>query len=139
MAIQNDQMVTLNYELKINDDIIDTNLDSDPIVFKYGSGELISGLESRIQDMNEGEVKRVEVPTNEAYGEYDEKLSETLPISEFEGIELEIGMVLEADGPNGEILRATVTEATKETVTVDYNHPLAGSDLSFMVKIQKII
>jgi len=138
MAIQNNQMVSLNYELKIDDDIIDSNLDSEPIVFKYGSGELIPGLESRIQDMNEGEVKRVEVPADEAYGQYDEKLSETLPISQFEGIDLEIGMVLEADGENGEILRATVTDATKENVTVDYNHPLAGTDLKFMVKIQKI-
>ena len=138
MAIQNNQMVTLNYELKIEDDIIDTNLDGDPIVFKYGTGELIPGLESRIQDMNEGEIKRVEVPADEAYGQYDEELSETLPISEFEGIEIEIGMVLEADGQNGELLRATVTEATKETVTVDYNHPLAGCDLKFLVKLQKI-
>ena len=139
MAIQTNQMVTLNYELKINDDIIDSNLDGDPIVFKYGTGELIPGLESRIQDMKEGEVKRVEVPADEAYGQYDEKLFESLPLSDFEGIDLEIGMTLEADGENGELLRATVTEVTPENVTVDYNHPLAGSDLKFMVKMQKIV
>ena len=139
MAIEKNQTVTLNYELKIGDDIIDTNLGTDTIEFVYGSGELIPGLESRIKDMNEGEVKRVEVPADEAYGQYDKNLSETLPLSEFEGIELEIGMTLEADGEKGELLRATVTEVTNDTVTVDYNHPLASNDLKFMVKIQKIV
>jgi len=139
MAIEKNQTVTLNYELKVGDDIIDTNLDSDPIEFVYGSGTLIPGLESRIKDMNEDEMKRVEVPADEAYGQYDEKLSETLPISEFEGIDLSIGLVLEADGEDGKILRATVTEVTKETVTVDYNHPLSGLDLKFLVKIKTII
>lgn len=139
MAIKKDQMVTLNYELKINDEILDTNLDGDPINFKFGSGELIPGLESRISEMNEGETKDIKVPADEAYGQYNEELSETLDISNFEGIDLHIGMVLEADGEDGEQFRATVTEVTKEDVTVDYNHPLAGSDLEFTVVIKKIV
>lgn len=139
MAIKKDQMVTLNYELKINDEILDSNLDGDSIEFKYGTGKLISGLESRISEMNEGETKVINVPANEAYGEFNEELFETLPISEFEGIDLQIGMSLEADGEDGEQFKATVTEVTKDDVTVDYNHPLAGSDLDFTVVIKKIV
>jgi FKBP-type peptidyl-prolyl cis-trans isomerase SlyD len=138
MAIKDNQIITLNYELKINNEIVDSNLDSDPIEFTYGIGQLISGMESRIADMNEGETKQINVPSDEAYGKYDENLSEILPISSFEGIALEIGMVLEADGQNNEIIKATVTEVTKEDVTVDYNHPLAGCDLDFTVLIQTI-
>ncbi|MGB6327469.1 MAG: peptidylprolyl isomerase, partial [Halarcobacter sp.] len=70
--------------------------------------------------------------------EYNEELSETLPIKDFEDIDLEIGMILEADGQNGEIFKATVTDVTKEDVTIDYNHPLAGSDLDFTVVIKSI-
>ena len=139
MAIKKNQTITMNFELKINNEILESNIDSEPIVFTYGSGELIPGLEARIEDMNEGESKDIKVPSSEAYGEYDEKLAETLPISDFEGINLEIGMVLEADGENGEIFKATVTDVTKDDVTVDYNHPLAGSDLEFTVIIQKIV
>jgi FKBP-type peptidyl-prolyl cis-trans isomerase SlyD len=139
MAIKKNQTVTLNYELKIGDDIVDSNLDVDPITFTYGAGELIPGLETRIQDMSEGDTKTVEVPASEAYGEYNEELSETLPLSHFEGIDLSIGMVLEADGENGELFKATVTEVTNDDVTVDYNHPLAGSDLTFTVVIFKIV
>ncbi len=129
----------MNYELKINEDIVESNLDADSIEFVYGTGQLIEGLESRISDMKEGETKEVNVPADEAYGQYDEELSETLPISNFEGINLEIGMVLEADGDNGEVFKATVTEVTKDDVTVDYNHPLAGCNLDFTVVIKSIV
>lgn len=139
MSIKKNQVVRLNYELKINEDIVESNLDADSIEFVYGTGQLIEGLESRIADMNEGETKEINVPANEAYGEYDEELSETLPISNFEGIDLEIGMVLETDGDNGEVFKATVTDVTKDNVTVDYNHPLAGCDLDFTIIVKSIV
>lgn len=138
MAIKKDQNVEMNYELKINEEIIDTNMDTDPIKFVYGTGQIIPGLESRIEDMNAGESKTINVPANEAYGEYDEELSQVLPIEQFEGINLEIGMVLEGEEENQEVVRATVTEVTNEDVTVDYNHPLAGCDLEFTIIIKSI-
>lgn len=139
MSIKEKQNITLNYELKLNDEIIDTNMDKEPISFVYGSGQIISGLELGIKDMNEGETKIIKVSPKDAYGEYDEKLSETLDISEFEGIDLKIGMVLEAENDRKEPIRATVTDVTKEHVTVDYNHPLAGCELEFKVIIKSII
>ncbi|PLY07482.1 MAG: peptidylprolyl isomerase [Arcobacter sp.] len=139
MAIKENQIVTMNFEIKINDDILESNLDAEPIEFTFGSGELLDALETRISDMNEGEEREVNIVAKDAYGEYDERLSETLPIADFEGIDLEIGMVLEADGENGEIFKATVTDVTKEDVTIDYNHPLAGCNLDFTVIIQKIV
>ena len=139
MAIKEKQNVILNYELKINDEIVDTNLDTDPIEFVYGSGQIIQGLELGIKDMNEGETKVIKVPSTQAYGDYDEELSETVDIKEFEGIDLQIGMLLEAENDKKEIIKATVTDVTKEHVTVDYNHPLAGCELEFKVIIKSII
>lgn len=138
MAISKDQNVSMNYELKINDEIIESNLEEDSINFVYGTGQIIPGLEAGIIDMNEGETKVVKVPANEAYGEYDEELAQTLPIADFEGIDLEIGMVLEGEEENNEPVRATVIEVTNDDVTVDYNHPLAGCDLEFTVYIKTI-
>ncbi len=139
MAMKNNQLVQMHYELKIQDEVIDTNLEKEPISFIYGSGQIISGLESRIINMNEGETKTVKVPAIEAYGEYDENLTQIVPIKDFEEIDLEIGMILEGEGENEEPLRATVIEVTKEDVTVDYNHPLAGCDLEFKVIIKSIV
>ena len=139
MPITENQNVTLNYELKLNDEIIDTNMDKEPIAFVYGSGQIINGLELGIKDMNEGESKIIKVSPKDAYGEYDEKLSEHVDIADFEGIDLQIGMVLEAENDRKEPIRATVTDVSKENVTVDYNHPLAGCELEFKVIIKSII
>lgn len=138
MAIKINQMVEMFYEIKIQNEIVDSNLEKEAIYFPYGLGQIISGLESRIIDMNEGETRTIKVPANEAYGEYDETLTQITPIEDFEGINLEIGMTLEGEGENNEILRATVIDVTKEDVTVDYNHPLAGCELEFKVIIKSI-
>ncbi len=138
MAIEENQNVVMNYELKMNDEILESNLDKDPIEFVYGKGQIIEGLELGIKDMNVGETKVINVIPSQGYGEYNEELAETVPISDFDGIELEIGMVLEAENENNETLRATVTDVTKENVTVDYNHPLAGCELEFKVLIKSI-
>lgn len=138
MAIKKNQIVQLHYELKVKDNLIESNLDGDAIEFTFGKGELLEGLEDRIASMNEGEIKEIKVPAIEGYGEYDDSLNETLPISDFEGIDLEIGMILEADDENGDTFKATVTDVTKDSVTVDYNHPMAGCDLDFKVQIKKI-
>jgi FKBP-type peptidyl-prolyl cis-trans isomerase SlyD len=139
MAIKKNQIIKLNYELKINGEVIDNNIGSDPIEFTYGSGDLIPGLESRIVDMKEGETKQIKVPAEEGYGKYDENLSEVVPKEAFEGIALQIGLVLEADTETGEVVKATVTEVTNDEVTVDYNHPLAGCDLEFTVTVKAIV
>lgn len=138
MAITQNQMIKLNYELKINDEIVDSNIDGDPIEFAYGTGQLIPGLESRIADMNKGDKREITVPSAEAYGEYNEELSEKVPRDHFEGIDLEIGKVLETDTDEGEVVRVTITDVTQDEVTLDYNHPLAGIDLDFTVIVQDI-
>ena len=138
MAIKINQMVEMFYEIKIQNEIEDSNLEKEAICFPYCLGQIISGLEIRIIDMNEGETRTIKVPANEAYGEYDETLTQITPIEDFEGINLEIGMTLEGEGENNEILRATVIDVTKEDVTVDYNHPLAGCELEFKVIIKSI-
>ncbi|WP_421716437.1 FKBP-type peptidyl-prolyl cis-trans isomerase [Arcobacter arenosus] len=139
MAIEKNQVVKLQYELKVNDNLIESNLDADPIEFVFGKGELLEGLEERIASMNEGETRELTVPAIEAYGEYDKSLTEVIPASDFEGIDLEIGLVLEADDEDGNTFKATVIEVDKENVTVDYNHPMAGADLDFKVVINKIV
>ena len=139
MAISNNQLVSMQYELKIEGNVIESNLDADPVEFTFGKGEVVPGLESRIKDLNEGDTIEVTVPANEAYGEYNDELVQSYPIEDFEGIDLHIGLVLEGENDNGELFKATVSDVTREKVTMDYNHPLAGANLDFKVVIKKII
>lgn len=139
MAIEKNQLVTMTFELKAKDRVIESNLNDKPMTFAFGSGQLIQGIEDNIKDMNAGETKDFIVPCENAYGKYDETLQEIIPISDFEGIDLQIGMVLEGEGEDGQVVKATVTEVTKTEVTMDYNHPLADCDLEFTVNIESIV
>ncbi len=69
MAIENNQQVSINYELKVEGEVVDSNIGKELLEFAYGTGQLIPGLESRMAEMKEGETKEINVPASEAYGD----------------------------------------------------------------------
>jgi len=116
-------------------DVVDSNVGGDLLEFIAGQGQIIPGLEKAIDGMEAGEEKTVTVTANEAYGERNEEWVETLPKDQFEGIELQKGMVLYGQSPDGQTIAVIVKDFNDTEVTIDYNHPLAGEDLTFDVKV----
>ena len=94
MAIAENQVVSIEYEVKDGDTVVDSNVGGAPLVFIYGKGQIIPGLESGIVDMNIGDKGDVLVKPEDAYGEYNEEAQQTVPKEQFAGIELEIGQTL---------------------------------------------
>lgn len=138
MAISNDQKVAIKYEVKVEGNVIDSNIDKEPLEFTFGSGEVLPGLESRIADLNEGEEASLLIPANEAYGEYKEEAMQKLPKSQLEGIELSVGLPLQGKGADGEPINVVVKEVYDDEVLIDFNHPLAGKDLNFDVNVVSV-
>jgi FKBP-type peptidyl-prolyl cis-trans isomerase SlyD len=138
MAMNKDQIVSINYELKIEGEVVDSNIDKDALEFAFSTGQLIPGLEDRMQDMNEGETREISVPAAEAYGEYNEEAKMLVPKTQFGDLELKIGMPLQGQGENGQAVQVVVTNILEEEVEIDTNHPLAGKDLDFTVTVISI-
>ncbi|MFT7002963.1 MAG: FKBP-type peptidyl-prolyl cis-trans isomerase SlyD [Sulfurimonas sp.] len=138
MAINNEQIVTMQYEVKVEGNVIDSNIDKEPLEFVFGTGKIIPGLESRIAALNEGEEASLVVPANEAYGEYNEDAMQKLPKSQLEGIELSVGLPLQGKGADGKPVQVVVKEIYDDEVLIDLNHQLAGKDMNFNVKILSI-
>jgi FKBP-type peptidyl-prolyl cis-trans isomerase SlyD len=139
MAIQDDQKVSMTYELKVDGNVVDSNVNGEPLEFVFGQGQIIPGLESRIQEMNTGDSKDVTVPAAEGYGEYNEEAKQTLPKEQFAQIEgLHVGMALQGQGENGQPIQVRVSEIMDDGVEIDFNHPLAGKDLEFSISINAI-
>ncbi len=138
MAIEETQIVSLNYELRVDGELVDSNTDKEPLVFMFGKGQIISGLEDGIKQMSVGEKGDVFVKASEAYGEYDEQAIEELPKEQFAGIELETGMSLYGQSESGETTQVVVKEIGDDSVLIDFNHPMAGKDLMFSVDIGDI-
>ena len=138
MAIVENQVVSIEYEVKDGDTIVDSNVGGAPLVFIYGKGQIIPGLETGIVDMAIGEKGDVLVNPEDAYGEYNDDAQQTVPKEQFAGIELEIGQTLYGQGEDGGTVQVTVKAIADEEVTVDFNHPLAGKTLMFSVTVNSV-
>jgi FKBP-type peptidyl-prolyl cis-trans isomerase SlyD len=138
MAIEaNNWVAGIKYELKEKgkDEILDSNTQDVPLEFVMGSGMIIPGLEKGLVGMSEGEQKQIEVPAAEAYGERNPEAMQILPREQFEGIDLEKGMMLYGQGEDGSTTQVTVADFNDTDVTIDFNHPMAGKDLVFDVLV----
>lgn len=134
--VTKDLVVSMAYELKIEDEIVDQAPEDDPLLFIQGHGHIIPGLETAIEGMAIGDSKHVSVKAEDGYGKYSEEDVVELPRSEFpEDFPLEVDMEVTVEDDEGLESSAFVEEITADTVTLDFNHPLAGRDLGFDVKI----
>lgn len=134
--VAKDLVVSMAYELKIEDEVIDTATKDDPLQFIQGHGHIIPGLERAIEGMAVGESKHVSVKAIDGYGEFSAEDIVELPRSEFpEDFPLEVDMEVTVENDEGEEMTAFIEEITLDTVTLNFNHPLAGRDLEFDVKI----
>lgn len=138
MAIESNQKVAMMYELKIEGNVVDSNMEGEPLEFVFGTGQIIPGVESRIQEMNVGDSKDITVPSAEGYGEYNEEAKQTLPKEQFGDIDLQVGMPLQGQGENGQAVQVVVSDIMDDSVVIDLNHPLAGKDLDFSITIKSI-
>ena len=140
MAIENNQVVAMTYELKVDGEVVDSNIGKDALEFTFGTGQIIPGLESRITELNEGDSKDITVPAAEAYGEYNEEAKQVLPKEQFGDLELQVGMPLQGQGENGQPVQVVITDIKEDgSVEVDFNHPLAGKELNFSITINSIV
>ncbi|BAK72582.1 peptidylprolyl isomerase [Arcobacter sp. L] len=140
MAIEINQTVKIMFEVKIDGVIVDGSRSNKPFEFQFGTGQVIAGLEKRIINMKAGEIADIFVPASEAYGEYDPAGIQTLPIEQFAGIEnLKVGMQIQAQDENDQPIQFIVKEIGEKEITVDFNHPLAGKDLEYKIKIDSLL
>lgn len=117
----------------------DSSQGRDPLEFTLGAGNVIPGFDQGVADMAAGDTKTIHIPAEEAYGPRHDHLTQDVPRSAMPAdIELEQGMVLHAQGPEGQTLNFTVVEFDDQTVKVDGNHPLAGKDLTFALELVSI-
>ena len=112
----------------------------DPLEFALGGGQVIPGFDSAVDGMAVGENKSVTIQPDQAYGERHEQLVQEVPKSALpEDMEPAVGMQLQSQSPDGQVMNLMVTDVTDETITVDANHPLAGQALTFAIELVEIV
>ena len=136
MQIGDQKVVILDYTLTDNDGKVIDKSDDGSFAYLHGASNIIPGLENALAGKSAGDELSVSVPPEEAYGVRNESMLQQVPRNMFEdGSQIAVGSQFHAQGPNGEMLVVTVMEVQDEHVVVDGNHPLAGVDLNFDVKV----
>ncbi len=110
-----------------------------PLEFTIGEGQVIPGFEQGVVGMSPGEEKTIVIPVDQAYGERMDEMVAVVPRSEIPAdLKLEVGAQLEVTQEDGQAFPVLITEVTDTTVTLDANHPLAGQELTFDLKLVEI-
>jgi len=144
MTIQENKVVSLAYELEVDEKdsenrvLADKSEDGNPLVFIFGTGQLLERFEENIQGKQKGDTFSFSISAEEGYGEFDDEAVIELPIETFRvngELDLEMlqpGSVLPMVDENGNPLQGRVIEISEDDiVTMDFNHPLAGFVLYF--------
>ena len=127
--------VKIHYTGTLNDGtVFDSSEGKNPLEFTIGENQVISGFENGVKDMKLNEEKTINIKPKDAYGEKNEQLIINVPREKFPP-EVQAGGHLVLKGPQGQSIPAVVIEVKDNIVVIDLNHPLAGKELTFKVKV----
>jgi FKBP-type peptidyl-prolyl cis-trans isomerase SlyD len=136
ITVQEGVVVTLDYVLRVEGELIDQSADTGAIAFLQGYGQIVPGLEQALYGMAIGDSKQVLVAPTDGYGEVDQEDFAEIPRSEFPSeVPLQEGVELQLRDQDGDVFDAFIEEVRPDTVLLNFNHPLAGKELNFQVTV----
>lgn len=129
--------VTLYFELALPEgEVIDSNFSDQPVDFIVGDGNLLPGFEEILFGLGAGDEHTELLAADRAFGQHNPENIRKFANSHFPGdLVLERGLMINFAGGSGNHQAGVVTDFDADTVEVDFNHPLAGRDIRFRVKI----
>ncbi len=131
--------VKLNFELRLRSgELVDSNLQRDPVDFEVGDSSLLFGFEKRLFGLKAGDSQVFDVPAAEGFGEHNPDNIQRIAADQFGEVEPQPGMILGFSDPAQGEVPGVILEVGEQYVEVDFNHPLAGRDLQFEVRIHAV-
>ena len=130
--------VTLHFALILEDGaVVDSNFEGKPATFSIGDGNLLPGFEETLFGLHKDDQREFVVPPEKAFGQHNEQNLQRVAMDNFADLEIEPGAMFSFQNGDGE-LPGVITEILDGEVMVDFNHPLAGKNIIFQVKIMDV-
>ncbi|MEC4294877.1 FKBP-type peptidyl-prolyl cis-trans isomerase [Adlercreutzia shanghongiae] len=134
--------VTISYEGRIKGgEVFDRRDDSDPYEVIIGSAFVMKPIEEALAEMQPGETRTIEIACEDAYGPHDERRVKIIPAVQIAGSkDLAAGDSVIWRAPGETKGRpAKIIDRNDYSLQVDLNHPLAGKDLVYEVKLLEVL
>ncbi|MEP6895781.1 MAG: peptidylprolyl isomerase [Chloroflexota bacterium] len=134
--VEDGLVVSMEYTLHVDGEQLDTSEGQGPLQFLVGYGNVISGLEQEMMGMKIGDSKEVVVQPENGYGEFDEDAFMNVAKKDFpQDVPIEVDIELTVRDEEDHARYARVDSIDGDMVRLDFNHPLAGAELHFNVKV----
>jgi FKBP-type peptidyl-prolyl cis-trans isomerase 2 len=118
-----------------NGALVDESFDT-PLEFEIGDGQLDPCLESCIEEAKVGKLQTFLLSYDQAFGPAHDEAVQVMKRSEFpKDMIIELDAAVEFETPTGDSYVGCIDEIKDDEITVNFNHPLAGCDVSFQVEI----
>jgi FKBP-type peptidyl-prolyl cis-trans isomerase SlyD len=135
-SVQDGVVVSMEYTLHVDGELLDSSEGPGPLQFLTGYGNIIVGLEKEMIGMKVGESKNVVVQPADGYGEFDDEAFMDVPLDQFpKDMKIAEGVELSVRDDEGHARYARVDAVSSNVATLNFNHPLAGDQLHFHVKV----
>jgi len=141
MTLKQGTKVKVEYTGKLDDGTVfdSTEKHGKPLEFEIGKKQIIPGFEKTVVEMKKGEEKEIKLEPSQAYGDRNPQLVKKIPKEQLpQGQEARKGMMLAIKLPNEQQLPARIIDVSDKDVTLDLNHPLAGKNLNFKVRLVEV-
>ncbi len=140
MKIKKGDKVKVDYEGSFDDgEVFDSSKHEDhshPLEFEVGAGHVIKGFDEAVIGMKKNEEKEIIIKPECGYGGKNEKLIREVPRKNLpQDREPKVGMMVDIGLQDGKHVPAKIEKITKEKITLNLNHPLAGKTLHFKIKV----
>lgn len=149
MQIKPNSVVFISYQLSFPNEegeaeVVEIVDENEPMVFIHGLSGLPEAFEANLNGLSINDTFDFTIQAEDAYGVVDPNAIIDLPTSIFqiEGQDtsdmLKVGNFIPMTDDQGNRMQGMVVQVGPETVTMDFNHPLAEKDLMFSGKVIKV-
>ena len=144
MKAQDKHVVAVSYRLEVEGKIADSASADAPLEYIQGTGMLIPGFEAAVSGKEPGESFEITLQPEEGYGAYNPQYCFPIPKSSFEVDGklredlLHIGAIIPMLNSNGQVIQGTIAEIAEDSVTMDFNHRMAGKVLHFTGEVVSV-
>ncbi|MGK3142908.1 FKBP-type peptidyl-prolyl cis-trans isomerase [Pantoea sp. C2G6] len=140
-SVQRDSAVLVHFTLKLEDGSTaeSTRANGKPALFRLGDGSLSAALEQALLGLKAGETRQFTLAPEEAFGGVSPDLIQYFSRRDFiDAGEPEVGAIMLFSGMGGSEMPGVIREVSGDSITVDFNHPLAGHRIQFDVEVLEI-
>lgn len=138
LLIDDNCEVILHFDLKLDDGSAadSTRVNNKPAKMVMGDGSLTKNFEDCLRGLTAGDKKSFLLHANDAFGMPNPDNIYYVDRSKFNAeTPVKVGMIIGFAQPDGSELPGVIRSAEGHSVTVDFNHPLAGQNVTFDVEI----